>query len=84
MSQMMKCGHAANAKTAAGGPVCAICFGIVAGADVVDDSPPDLTGRRAECIYCGMTAQSSTNLAFFEHRPTAPMDRFYSGCRGWD
>lgn len=83
MSQMMKCGHAANAIIGDGQPVCAICLGIHSGADVVDEEP-DLTGRRAECIYCGMTAQSSTNLAFFEYLPTAPMDRFYSGCRGWD
>ena len=49
---MMKCGHAANAvKTGTDIPVCVVCYGIVPGADVVDDSPPDLSGRFAECAY---------------------------------
>lgn len=53
---MMKCGHAANAVNGAtGGPTCAICIGIDPGAEVVDDAPPDLTGRTARCGHYGQT-----------------------------
>jgi len=27
---------------------------------------------------------STDHLAFFEHRPDEPYDRFYCGCWGWD
>lgn len=50
MTAMMKCGHSANAIDERGNPVCAICFGIVAGA-IVRAEAPDLTGRIAECMY---------------------------------
>ena len=80
---LMKCGHAANA-TMEGGPVCVICYGISPGADVADESPLDLTGRKATCPYCSAVVDSSRSLAFFEHRPNAETDSFYSGCRGWD
>lgn len=46
----MKCGHSANA-TREGEPVCAVCLGIVPGADVVDTDAPDLSGRMARCSY---------------------------------
>lgn len=50
---MMKCGCAASA-TMNGKPVCFPCYGIREGADVVDDSPPDLAGRTARCDYYGI------------------------------
>ena len=93
MTTMMACGHAANSKTPSGAPSCAICVGIHPGADTVAKAP-DLTGRIARCAYYGQRARisgrcqseapSSTDLAFFEHRPDEPHDRFYCGCWGWD
>lgn len=83
---MMMCGHAANATNALNEPACAICVGIDAGAEIVNDSPPDLSGREAICSYgCKHSIRSSsTNLAFFEHRPQAQYDVYYCGCWGWD
>lgn len=82
---MMKCGHAANAiKMGTNEPVCVICFGIVAGADEIADSP-DLTGRKARCAYGNHAiVDSSPDLAFFEHKPEKQMDEYYCGCHGWD
>jgi hypothetical protein len=54
---MMKCGHAAQGTDGDGNPVCVICFGIRSGATEVDDSPPDLTGRMARCVYYGSRAE---------------------------
>ena len=85
---MMKCGHAANAHTKRGdnpnAPCCAICIGINPGADEVNDNPPDLSSRTAKCSYGGNEVPSSTKLAFFEHCPDKPYDRYYCGCFGWD
>ena len=66
---MMKCGHAAN-STHDEKPACAICAGISPGAYIVDETPPDLTGRIAKCPYtdCDSEKPSSTNLAFFEYQ----------------
>ncbi len=80
---MMKCGHAANATTADNKPVCVICIGIVAGADQIEEKPPDLNNRFAEC-ECKNKRKSSLELAFFEYRPNKETDSFYCGCRGWD
>ena len=80
---MMKCGHTANAKKDDGSPVCVICYGIVPGADEVDDNPLDLTGRVAECT-CNRRTASDINLSFLEHTPVIEFDRYYCGCRGWD
>jgi hypothetical protein len=81
---MMKCGHAANAKTADGKPCCAICAGIRPGADQPADVAPDLTNRMARCSTCGVRrVPSSAGLAFFEFRPTMDTDRYYCGCMGW-
>lgn len=33
---------------------------------------------------CKSEAPSSTSLAFFEHKPSEPFDRYYCGCFGWD
>ncbi len=50
---MMKCGHAANA-TSNGKPACVICAGISGGANmIVNDNPPNLSGRKARCSYYG-------------------------------
>jgi hypothetical protein len=82
---MMKCGHAANATDGkTGKPCCVICIGIKPGADIVDDVP-SLEGRFAVCSYGNHgKVPSSTNLAFFSHKPNAPFDDYYCGCRGWD
>ena len=80
---MMKCGHAANSTDGEGKPVCVICFGLKPGAAEVADEP-DLEGREAKCTYCSNKCPSSTNLAFFEHRPDRPSDSYYCGCFGWD
>jgi hypothetical protein len=86
---LMKCGHAANGVHK-GHPVCVACFGIVDGADVVDTYEPQLQGRKAQCVYGGKEGHpgsevdSSTRLAFFEHRPNEATDRYYCGCFGWN
>jgi len=80
---MMKCGHAANAEDENGNPVCVICAGITPDAYVVAEMP-DLSGRRAKCVYCERKVQSSTDLPFFEYRPNEEFDIYYCGCYGWD
>lgn len=95
---MMKCGHAANAvhvlSDGSKVPSCAICVGIVPGADEVDENPPNFEGRMAKCSYRtgqdnkshapDKTVPSSSNLAFFSHHPEKPFDEYYCGCWGWD
>ena len=74
---LMTCGHASNA-TVDGKPYCAIC-------DRSDPAPtPDLTGRKACCLYCFKREPSSLRLPYFGHNPQQPEDTFYCGCRGWD
>lgn len=72
---LMDCGHRSQA-TANGRPVCAICIGTHADeAARTVRQPPDLTGRKAHCIYCNQEADSSVGLPFFElggDRRTAP------------
>ncbi len=80
---MMKCGHAANAKSN-GKPSCVICVGIHTGAMEVDPAPTQLVERVAECAYCSKQAPSSLDLPFFEHRPERADDKYYCGCRGWE
>lgn len=81
---MMKCGHAANAVTADGKPCCAICAGFTPDAEIIADTAPDLTGRKARCGYCGKLTDSKISLPFFEYRPDMDTDSYYCGCRGWD
>ena len=83
MTQMMKCGHSANATDADGKPCCAICIWLDPNAQIVDDAPPDLTGRFATC-YGHSKVPSSSNLAFFKHHPNKVEDEYYCGCMGWD
>lgn len=83
MSVMMKCGHAANAENGKGDPCCVICYGIVPGADEIDDSPPSLEGRMSKCCNKSIVP-SSPSLAFFKHYPDREFDSHYCGCRGWD
>ena len=80
---LMMCGHTANA-TSGGKPCCAICIGIDAGATEVNESPPDLTGRKSTCTTCGRQVDSSLRLAFFAYQPNSETDSHYDGCRGWD
>ena len=88
---MMKCGHAANATTERDGktiPVCVICIGITPGADEIAETP-SLEGRFAQCSYRykdkphGLVP-SSTELAFFTHKPNEQYDQYYCGCYRWD
>lgn len=60
MAVMMKCGHAANA-TSDGKPACVICAMIDSGWNVVDDSPPDLSQRRARCTDYGRVGRYDGN-----------------------
>ena len=84
MKPLMKCGHAANAVDKNGNPCCAICAGFTPNAFIVDDSAPDLTGRKARCMFCGAERDSSPELPFFEHKHDKEYDIFYCGCWGWD
>lgn len=80
MTNMMKCGHSANA-TSNGKPVCVICLGINDGAREVMETP-NLNGRIAVCSDCRKEVPSSVSLAFFEIGNLT--DWFYCGCRGWN
>lgn len=89
---MMKCGHSANAFNEKKEPCCAICVGTTPNAEIVDDNPPDLTGRKARCHYsqpkrgytCRGIVDSSPDLPFFKREPDKPYDSYYCGCWGWD
>jgi hypothetical protein len=84
---MMKCGHSANGFTELPGgerkPCCVICSGLTAGADEIDETPPNLEGRLAKCS-CGAEVASNERLPFFRHHPEYAKDEFYCGCSGWD
>lgn len=42
-------------------------------------------GNRHQCDCPDQCSRpSSMELAFFEHLPSEPYDRFYCGCMGWD
>lgn len=84
MKPMMKCGHIGYAKDKDGNPCCAICAGSTPDAFIVEDNQPNLTGRKARCLYCGSLKDSSPDLPFFEYRPDRKFDGYYCGCKGWD
>lgn len=85
---LMQCGHTANARTADGRSICAICIGINPGAESIETSPPSLEGRRARCGYyghkCRSECDSALSLAFFEHHAGSKFDSYYCGCYGWN
>lgn len=92
---MMKCGHAATGTNGDGNPSCVSCAGLDPGASEVDESPPSLVGRAAQCPYCKRLGPSTTDLPFFEYlgpgsrhykckNGPKEFDEFYCGCRGWD
>lgn len=68
---LMKCGHTAQAiNSRTDKPCCVICSGSPE-ANIIDDSPLDLSGRFARCSYytgCHSQQSSSIDLAFFEYR----------------
>jgi hypothetical protein len=77
-------------------PCCVICAGLHPGADVIVEKP-DLSGRMARCTYYGTYPRplggrqcqserpsDSPGLAFFEHQPDKPFDRYFCGCWGFD
>jgi hypothetical protein len=80
----MKCGHTSQGHDRDGNPVCIICVGIKAEAQIIEDKLPDLTNRKAKCNYCSNTKDSNFNLAFFEYKPKSTTDVYYCGCFGWD
>ena len=63
---LMKCGHTANATDSKGNPCCVICSGIDVGAVIVENSPPDISGRTAKCLQCKKEVPSDFSLPFFE------------------
>lgn len=69
---------------ATGKPVCVVHIGIKAGADEIDDRPPDFSRRVAKCGYCRRTEPSRLELPFFVSHPDWEQDEFFCGCRGWD
>lgn len=81
---LMKCGHTNTGITSEGKIVCASCYGIAEGADEVAEVQPDLTGRKAKCVYCKTVKDSSLDLPFFRYLPEEDKDKFYCGCYGWD
>ncbi len=84
MKNLMQCGHSANAVDENNKPCCAICAGIHSlAAKTVVKIPKGLKKRSAICVYCGHMSRSSTNLPFFEYRPSKEKDSFYCGCRGF-
>lgn len=65
---MMECGHAANSVMVVDGerlPACVVCAPSPEGT-TVDESPPSLEGRMAECSYCHKQTPSAVALPFFE------------------
>lgn len=54
----------------------------------MDRAPESVMGRRSKCAYygqrCKVEVDSDPSLPFFKHRPDAPYDTHYCGCRGWD
>ena len=78
---LMACGHTANGYLVKDGkeiPCCVICE------CTTPAEKSDLTGRKAQCRYCGKTVDSNYGLAFFSYNPSAPYDSYYCGCKGWD
>ncbi len=65
---LMKCGHVAMATNTKGDPVCVTCVGINKNAEIIDNSPSDLTGRKAFCPHCKKEVPSDYNLPFFSYR----------------
>lgn len=68
---LMKCGHAASAYNATTGqPSCAICLGDPR-AEQIEENPPDLTNRKARCVYfgavSGIPGQCSPVMGAFGH-----------------
>jgi hypothetical protein len=82
MSQIMKCGCAANCtfvtpqsqKDGCGVHQC------------TEPAPiqPNLEGRTAVCSYGGNERASRADLALFKYRPDKKHDEYYCGCFGWD
>jgi hypothetical protein len=84
--KFMKCNHSANAITKKDGEwidICTFCHAINPDSEIEAD-PPDLTGRKARCGYCGETVDSNLGLAFFGYQPDKETDSYYCGCFGWD
>lgn len=49
------------------------------------EEQPDLSSRKARCVYCGKERESDKDrLPFFEYVPGREYDRYYCGCKGWD
>lgn len=92
---MMKCGCRAQGTTSPdNNPVCVIHVGFTPDAEIVNENPPDISGRKARCSYYGSHCKSEANsdgsgsrwnsLPFFVSQPTEEYDQYYCGCWGWD
>lgn len=81
--KLMMCGCLSTGVDAKGRPVCASHVGIEPGAEVVNENPPNLDGRRAKCRYCENIRPSGFNLPYFRWNPEGE-DEWYCGCRGWN
>lgn len=74
---LMKCGHAANAKTDDGEWICALCVGDSRATEKLPPEwMPDLDGREAVCLVCGENQPSSLDLRLYQYRPHANRDTF--------
>lgn len=82
---LMKCGHVANGTYGdEHKPICVICYGIVPGATEINDTQPDLIGRKAKCPFCNTIVDSNYNLPFYYNKPECEYDEYYCGCIGLD
>ena len=81
---VMECGHRANGtlKDGVRRPVCAICFGIKPGADVVADPQP-VEPKGYRCPHCRKVSEKP--MAFSTVTPDKDgYGSHYDGCLGWD
>jgi hypothetical protein len=80
---IMACGHAPSGADKEGCPICAICVGITAKAELRQTVSIPIS-RQAKCSHCGSYAPSVENLAFYQYKPNEEYDEFYCGCAGWN
>ena len=84
---LMQCGHVGNSHDLYGNPLCAICFGINDGADIIEKECVKnigLEGRIAKCTYGDKTTKSKWSLPMFKYCPEEEFDEYYCGCYGWN
>jgi hypothetical protein len=80
--KLMQCGCAVYPQSD-GRYICVVHYGIKPEATIINDSPPDLFARSAQCS-CGLKEPSNLNLPFFKYEPNYKVDSFYCGHAGWN